>query len=124
MEKTNNNNQREAIILKGIASQILQMSIPTLSTVNNLLNEFDLSIKPSLNESKLQEYKLLIADIKETLMNRGDDSVVSWIIDRVEEINFEDSYSDLDIVVTNSKEDNALSFWENDHKLNQLESML
>ena len=36
--------QFEAIMLKGIASQILQMNLPTISIVNQMLKELDLHI--------------------------------------------------------------------------------
>lgn len=38
----NNNKQQQAIILKGIAHQILNMNVPTMEELEKLLNQFDL----------------------------------------------------------------------------------
>jgi hypothetical protein len=85
---------QESCVLKGIANQLLALSVPTIDELNKMLHGFNfVVVKSSLieeitnNESKLHDYKLLIRDINDTLLNsRGDDSMVSWINDRVGEI--------------------------------------
>lgn len=89
----NYNHQQQAVILKGIAQQILSMNVPTFNEVDKLFVQFGQVIYPKAiveelceKEQKLNSAKMLIDDIKETLLNsRGDDSLVSWINDRLED---------------------------------------
>ncbi len=39
------NTQQTAIILKGIASQLLSMNVPSIEELDKLLNQFDMSLK-------------------------------------------------------------------------------
>ena len=86
---------QQAIILKGIASKILQMETPTFEEVDKLFNKFEHTVYPMitieefhLREEKIKSFKTLINDIKDVLMNsRGDDNLVSWINDRLEYYN-------------------------------------
>ena len=52
----NTNHQKEAVILKGIASQILQMNVPNIGEVNKILVKFDLEIKTVTPEDKIKNF--------------------------------------------------------------------
>ena len=81
--------QKEAIILKGIASQINSMAIPTISELDKMLKTFGYTIYPSKiideMENEIYVYKYLIKDIKETI-NPINPGIVTWIDERLEEI--------------------------------------
>lgn len=65
------NSQSEAIILKGIASQIMQMNVPNLLQVNNMLAHFELEIYQSNSlkglDDMLDFYKEENRLLKETI---------------------------------------------------------
>lgn len=91
---SNYNQQQQAVILKGIAQQILSMNVPSFDEVDKLFQQFNQVIYPKdiitelcEKEQKLYLMNMLIDDVKETLFNlRGDDSLVSWINNRLEEL--------------------------------------
>lgn len=56
----NYNRQQQAIILKGIAQQILQMNLPTLDVVNTMLSEFGSTL---IGNERLSE--LIVAETKQ-----------------------------------------------------------
>lgn len=74
--------QKEAIIIKGIASQIMQMNVPTFDTFDKLLSEFDLKLTSNSDKYQLEEYRQLVYEIKEILLKQGDDITTSWILNR------------------------------------------
>jgi hypothetical protein len=91
---SNYNKQQQAVILKGIAQQILSMNVPSFDEVDKLFQQFNQVLYPKdviselcEKEQKFNSMNMLIDDIKDTLLNsRGDDSLVSWINDRLEEL--------------------------------------
>ena len=91
---SNYNKQQQAVILKGIAQQILSMNVPSFDEVDKLLQQFNQVIYPKdiitelcEKEKELNSMNMLIDDIKETLISsRNDNSLVSWINERLEEL--------------------------------------
>lgn len=57
----NYNKQQQAVILKGIAQQILQMNVPTFEVVDKLFQEFGKTIEDSDTYSRM--YKAIEASV-------------------------------------------------------------
>lgn len=57
----NYNQQQQAVILKGIAQQILQMNVPTFEVVDKLFQEFGKTIEDSDTYSRM--YKAIEASV-------------------------------------------------------------
>lgn len=85
----NYNQQQQAIILKGIANQILSMNLPSFIVVDKLFNEFGKSItnKDQLdnNSAALISMQLLIQDVIETLIGNEERHIAQWIDERYKE---------------------------------------
>lgn len=93
MEK--NSKDFEAIVLKGIASQLLQMNKPSMQQAAELFNTIGFVIVPEGNynkavddanvfQSALVSMQLLVQDARDTLEER-DPSISFWIKERYDE---------------------------------------
>lgn len=82
------NKQQQAIILKGIAQQILSMNVPTFNEVDKLLKEFNQTLYPVDIIEELHTdrffFKQLVEDTREAIYSSYP-SVAEWIDDSIKE---------------------------------------
>ena len=132
----NYNQQQQAVILKGIAQQLLQMNVPSFEQAEKLFNEFGIDFEGNQLYSQMYnaiEVALSLTEvdinfIKEDFNLKWNSDVVHRIAHYAMKMDNPDTnqlrmkvftdgkskvYSAPETMVTNSQEDEDLLFWEN-----------
>lgn len=82
----NYNQQQQAVIVKGIAQQILQMNVPSFQHIRDFCESFEITEKEKVITSDKEYFlSLLINDIRDTLISQEQSELVDWIQTRLEE---------------------------------------